>query len=127
MVRFFRLLTAPGGRAGTFRYSITLIILQRMKIYGRFPFLFCQLSLLFGLLSLVVKSPGDLFCRELMLAAAAFGVVYWLMVVRIIHKEVYSQHYKKAVWLLLTLLTPLVGALMYQLLHEARTKVADPS
>ena len=96
-----------------------------MKVFEKFPFLLGLLASLFILLSLRVKSPHDVVNNELAIMGLIAAVVYWGWVVLAIRYSVKRGQYKLTFWLVIAVLAPFFGALLYQIMHERRNEIVQ--
>ena len=87
-----------------------------------------QLSILFGLLSLLVKSPEHVLNNELLVFSILFAGIFSFGVAIGISKNTELGSNQKLFWLILAVALPFLGAIIYQLMHQPdKTIVAEAS
>lgn len=94
-----------------------------MKVFEKFPFLLGLLASLFILLSLMVKSPRSAVNNELAIMGIMAALVYWVWIVISIRDSIKRGHYKMNFWLVIAVVAPYFGALLYQIMFERRNEI----
>jgi len=96
-----------------------------MKVFEKFPFLLGLLASLFILLSFMVKSPRSVVNNELAIMGIISALVYWVWIVISIRDSIKRGHYKLNLWLLIAIVIPFFGALLYQIMYERKIEIVE--
>lgn len=80
------------------------------------------LSVLFGLLSLLVKPPGSIINSELLILGLLFAAIYCIGMIREISRTKEVGLREKMLWLVMAIAFPIVGAIIYRLTHQREKK-----
>ena len=94
-----------------------------MKVFEKFPFLLGLLAFLFIILSFMVKSPRSAVNNELAMMGLIAALVYWVWIIISIRDSVKRGHYKMNFWLVIAVVAPFFGALLYQIMYERRNEI----
>ena len=95
-----------------------------MYILNKIWFFFGLITVILIVCSIITADPGSTFNHDLMMIAIYFAAAYWAwMVIQLMNSYKWPPYHKRA-WLMIMILIPFFGALLFQITHGRKRKFA---
>jgi hypothetical protein len=95
-----------------------------MYILNKIWFFFGLITIILIVCSMMTADPGSMFNKELLMIAIYFAAAYWTwMIINLMNSQRFPSFHKRA-WLMIMILVPFFGALLFQLTQGRKRKFA---